>query len=129
MYVVDMLRRFFSDPLKPKNTPIEPGVSWPPARPDDHIRVSPDKQHQFQSQLGCVWWPTNGSRPDCAVAASRIAQGQANPYPQHFAALKRLFAYLESKPDLAIVLGGSQYTRENVRLHVPADAAFADHQE
>ena len=128
-FVEGMLRRFFTDPLRSKKTPMEPGSTWPPARPTDHIRVNPDKQHQFQSQLGSIWWPTNGSRPDCALASSKIAQGQADPYPQHFAALKHIFAYLEAKPNLAIVLGGPEYTPENVNLRVPADASFADHQE
>ena len=124
-----MLRRFFTDPLRSKKTPMEPGSTWPPARPSDHIRVNPDKQHLFQSQLGSIWWPTNGTRPDCALASSRVAQGQADPYPQHFTALKHIFAYLEAKPDLAIVLGGPEFTPENLNLRVPADASFADNHE
>jgi len=79
--------------------------------------------------LGSIWWPTNGTRPDCALASSRVAQGQADPYPQHFTALKRIFAYLEAKPDLSIVLGGPEFTPNNLNLRVPADASFADHQE
>ena len=71
----------------------------------------------------------NRTRPDCALASSWVAQGQADPYPQHFAALKHIFAYLEAKPDLTIVLGGPKFTPENLNLRVPADASFADHQE
>jgi hypothetical protein len=33
------------------------------------------------------------------------------------------------KPDLAIVLGGTEFMLENVGLCVLADASFADHQE
>ena len=124
-----MLRRFFTDLLRSKKTPMEPGSTWPPARPSDHIRVNPDKQYLFQSQLGSIWWPTNGTRPDCTLASSRVAQGQADPYPQHFTALKHIFAYLEAKPDLAIVLGGPEFTPENLNLRVPADASFTDNHE
>ena len=35
-FVEGMLRRFFTDPLRPKQSPMEPS-SWPPPRPDGHI--------------------------------------------------------------------------------------------
>ena len=57
---------------------------------------------------------------------NKLCEGNSKPTSTHIEGVKRLLKYLIGTIDWGIVLGGLEYSKENLGLHIYADAAFGD---
>ena len=68
-------------------------------------RISPYEEqqtleliNQYQQEIGSILYLTTKTRPDIAYATGLLSRYMANPGPEHFAALDKLWKYLASYP-------------------------------
>jgi hypothetical protein len=73
--------------------------------------------------LAHYWYLVNGSRPDLANAVGVLAQFASNPGPEHWKALKHVFAYLKGTVDYKLTYKPSQKHVMTLRGYVDADYA------
>ena len=66
-------------------------------------RISPYEEqqkleliNQYQQEVGSILYLTTKTRPDIAYATGLLSRYIANPGPEHFAALDKLWKYLAS---------------------------------
>ena len=76
--------------------------------------------------MGSFNWLSTHTRPDITQAVNKLCEANANPSPIHTEAVKRLLRYLKGTGDWGIVLGGPEFTKEELGLQIYADAAFGD---
>ncbi|KAJ6785585.1 hypothetical protein PWT90_11245 [Aphanocladium album] len=76
---------------------------------------------RYQAIIGSINYPAVITRPDVALAASKLAQFLTNPSPQHMAAGLNCIRYLYQFKDLCVVFDGSIEV-----LEMMSDAAFGD---
>ena len=58
--------------------------------------------NQYQQEVGSILYLTTKTRPDIAYATGLLSRYMANPGPEHFAALNKLWKYLASSPKLGL---------------------------
>lgn len=75
---------------------------------------------QYQRKIGSVLYAAVITRPDVGFAASRLAQFNSNPGPEHHVAADQVLLYLRKTKSLALQFGGGD------TFTVASDASFAD---
>ncbi|SGY12350.1 BQ5605_C011g06477 [Microbotryum silenes-dioicae] len=120
-YVRTMLEKFdFASPSKRRA--ITPMDNHPSLR----IDATPFADVSlYQSAVGSLQYASTRCRPDIAIAVRAVAQKNSCPTVDDWAAVKRMFCYLNSTIDLGILYRNSSTTR----LMVYSDASFADDPE
>ncbi|SGY97973.1 BQ5605_C035g11434 [Microbotryum silenes-dioicae] len=120
-YVRTMLEKFdFASPSKRRAvTPMDD-------RPLLRINATPFANVSlYQSAVGSLQYASTRCRPNIAIAVRAVAQKNSCPTVDNWAAVKRIFRYLNSTIDLGILYRNSSTTR----LMVYSDALFADDPE
>ncbi|SGY81854.1 BQ5605_C009g05530 [Microbotryum silenes-dioicae] len=120
-YVRTMLEKFdFASPSKRRAvTPMDD-------RPSLRIDATPFADVSlYQSAVGSLQYASTRCRPNIAIAVRAVAQKNSCPTVDNWAAVKRIFRYLNSTIDLGIIYRNSSTTR----LMVYSDASFADDPE
>ncbi|SGY20279.1 BQ5605_C017g08564 [Microbotryum silenes-dioicae] len=79
----------------------------------------------YQSAVGSLQYASTRFRPDIAIAVRAVAQKNSCPTVDDWAAVKRIFRYLNSTIDLGILYRNSSTTQ----LMVYSNASFADDPE
>ena len=59
---------------------------------------NPELINQYQQEIRSILYLTTKTRPDIAYAIGLLSRYMANPGPEHFAALDKLWKYLASYP-------------------------------
>jgi hypothetical protein len=79
--------------------------------------------HEYQTIVGGITYPAVVTRPDIARTASKLAEFQTNPGPEHLAAAKKTIKYLYGSKGLAL-----QYGPEigEAIVQSSSDASFGD---
>ncbi|SCZ96816.1 BZ3500_MvSof-1268-A1-R1_Chr4-1g06749 [Microbotryum saponariae] len=120
-YVRTMLEKFDFASLSKRRavTPMDD-------RPSLRIDTTPFADVSlYQSAVGSLQYASTRCRPDIAIAVRAVAQKNSCPTVDDWAAVKRIFRYLNSTIDLGILYRNSSTTR----LMVYSDASFADDPE
>src|SRR5436309_1357960 len=84
----------------PVATPMEVGLRL---TPETKKQASESRVRLYQSAIGSLMYAMIETRPDIAYAISTLSAYASNPSAEHWAALKRLFRYLNGSRDLGIV--------------------------
>ncbi|SGY80018.1 BQ5605_C008g05285 [Microbotryum silenes-dioicae] len=125
-YVRTMLEKFdFASPSKRRAvTPMDD-------RPSLRIDATPFADVSlYQSAVGSLQYASTRCRPNIAIAVRAVAQKNSCPTVDDWAAVKRIFRYLNSTIDLGILYQNSSTTQLMPRLTmVYSDALFADDPE
>jgi len=83
--------------------------------------------YQYQRRIGSLLYPAVITRPDIAVAGSKLSEFLTNPSSQHFGEADRCMAYLRDTKALAIEYTGTAAHETDIQvLECAGDAAFAD---
>jgi len=82
----------------------------------------PEILKEYPEITGSLTWLASRSRPDIALAASKLSRYVSNPGPQHLTAARRVLRYLKGTINYGIRLSAS----DSLDLKLYADAAFAD---
>ena len=90
-YTKAMLKKFGMENCKPANTPIASETKLLKAT-DDSKRVD---TKLYQSAVGCLLYLSGWTRPDIAYSVSSVARFCSDPTEKHWAAVKRIFRYLQ----------------------------------
>lgn len=135
-YIEEIVHKYGMSNSKHTNTPMVPdGANLQPFK----STASPNITSEYQSLIGSIGYAANMTRADIAYATHKLCQFTHNPSEEHLSHAKRVLAYLNIYPDLAICLGGVEegvlglqlhhkgvYGPPGLQLHGAADAAFAD---
>jgi hypothetical protein len=62
----------------------------------------PEVINQYQQEIGSILYLTTKTRPDIAYATGLLSRYMANPGPEHFIALEKLWKYLANHPKLGL---------------------------
>jgi hypothetical protein len=104
----------------------------PPRAPSSGINLqkyertaTANQIHQYMQKVGSLIYPAVIVRPDIAKMASKLAEFNTNPGPQHIAAADHLIQYLYGTRKLAIEYSQSSHASSEVFV-IASDAAYAD---
>jgi hypothetical protein len=118
-YVETLLDRFGMKECKPVSTPVLNPEDTSEAGRD--IGAGPCDRAEYMSAVGGLIYLSVVSRPDIALAVSRVGQHMSNPTQVHMVAVKRIFRYLRGTTHYSLV-----YTREgNTDLQGYSDSDWA----
>jgi len=78
----------------------------------------------YYSMIGALIWLTGTTRSDCAAPTAVLSRFSINPASKHFAALLRVFLYLQKDADRPLILGGDGPDVE--RLLVATDSSHEE---
>src|SRR5206468_3536809 len=110
-YLEDLLDRHDMSTVRPKHMPMDPLVKL-----YNYEGQSTKKdQKKYASILGGIGWAANCTRPDLAYAHSKLARYTANPGPEHWKQLQRLFGYIKATSSYALL-----YKREPSDMDIKA---------
>jgi len=102
---------------KPVSTPYEAGIRLKKAT----TQASKEEIKDFQQQIGSLLYLSLKTRPDLAFAISKCSRFMSNPDKSHFKALNRIWQYLNTYPDLGIVL----YCNSEIFIKIYCDSDWA----
>ena len=121
-YVDKITTTFHLEHAPRASTPLSKAELWP-----SHETASSQVIYQYQWRIGSLLYPAVITRPDIAVAGSKLSEFLTNPSSQHFGESERCMTYLRDTKTLAIEYSGSATHEANVKIfECASDAAFAD---
>lgn len=74
-----------------------PGVLGAKLEPYDQLQA-PEIVNQYQQEIGAILYLSTKTRPDIAYTTGLLSRFMANPGPEHFKALEKLWKYLAATP-------------------------------
>ena len=86
--------------------------------------ATPDSIHLYQRKIGSAQYAAVISRPDIALATSKLAEFLTNPSPRHHSAADQCLQYLTGTKAYALQVDGSSDGPKD--LLVASDAGFGD---
>ena len=99
-YIEKVLSEFGMLDSNPVATPMEAGLKLTPKTE----KQAPEAWiHLYQSAVSSLMYAMIKTRPDIAFVVSTLSIYASNPSNEHWAALKRVFRYLNGTRDLSIV--------------------------
>jgi hypothetical protein len=108
-YALEVLERFQMHNCNPAATPLELGSQ--PSCNDDGERP-PGLQEEHRQVVGSLMYLVVATRPDLALAVSRLSKVLANPTVPHMQLAKRVLRYLRGTSSLGLV-----YTRSDTHCN------------
>ena len=99
-YTQKILAQYKKLGLRPVSTPFEAGVKLKKST----SQASKEEIKEYQQQIGSLLFLSLKTRPDLAFAVSKCSRFMSNPDKSHFKALDRIWQYLNTYPDLGILL-------------------------
>jgi len=101
-YIQKILEKYGMADSTPVSTPMETGLHLTP----ETEREAPEARRKaYSGAVGSLMYPMIETRPDIAFVMSTLARFLSNSSSDHWAALKRVFCYLNGTRDLGIVYG------------------------
>jgi hypothetical protein len=100
-YTQKILRRFHMDHCHPKSLPADPGQRLCKNQDNstENVRVP------FKEAIGSLMYLMLSTRPDIAFSLNQVSQFSENPKKEHWAAVKRILAYLQGTPNHGLRFG------------------------
>lgn len=115
-YIKDILSRFRMSDCKPVKTPFEVSMKFNKIMEENNLTDCP-----YQQAIGSLLYVAQGTRPDISFAVNTLSRFNKNPTASHWAAVKRIFRYLQATKDLKLV-----YTKDgNDKITGYCDADWA----
>jgi len=118
-YVDTIVRRMNLQDAKPVSTPMNPSVTL--VKKEDGPR-DPKQSYRYAMAIGSLMYAALGTRPDIAFAVQCLSQFSANPSPEHWTAVKRVFRYLLGTRTYSLTLGACSKDEVSIQLNGYADA-------
>jgi hypothetical protein len=92
-YLIRVLDAFNMTDCKPVATPME--MDWSASAVDLTYEPDAEFKQRYQSAIGSLMYAMVETRPDLALAVSRLSQFSAKPTEAHWKAVKRVFRYIK----------------------------------
>jgi hypothetical protein len=106
-YVRKILEKFHMADCNPRCVPADPNSrlsSKTRFEGDDNLKA---ELFPYREAVGSLLYLTTATRPDIAFAVSQVAQHSENPDETHWAAVKRIFAYLKGTSSYGLCFNGN----------------------
>ena len=111
LYVKDMLRRYaphLATTMRSFDSPMADDVQYSPEQcPAAGSQEAEDMaplRETYMSVVGALLWLAACTRPDLTYTTSVLARFVSNPARIHYVAMQRVLAYLQTTPDVSLVL-------------------------
>jgi len=111
LYVKDMLRRYaphLATTMRRFDSPMAEDVQYSPEQcPAAGSQEAEDMaplRETYMSVVGALLWLAACTRPDLTYTTSVLARFVSNPARIHYVAMQRVLAYLQTTPDVSLVL-------------------------
>jgi hypothetical protein len=101
-YTEKILQRFHMSGCNPVSLPATPGAFLNKEENSEKTVKVP-----FKEATGSLMYLMLSTRPDIAFAVNQISKFCENPQPAHWAAVKRIFSYLQGTRDYGLRFGPS----------------------
>ena len=93
----------------PVGTPLTPGLKLSKSMgPQNAEEIAFMAETPYLSAIGSLQYLSTMTRPDISYAVGFLARFNHNPGPQHWAAVKHLFRYLQGTKDLKLTYSASK---------------------
>jgi hypothetical protein len=122
-YLKAIVQRYGFEHVKPCSTPMDPNARLSSA---DAPKTAQDfaymRDKPYREAVGSLNYAALGTRPDIAYVVGILAKFLDKPGLAHWAAVKRVFAYLSGTADLVLKFGGMKkelegYTDADGSMH------------
>ena len=124
-YVREVLERFGMQDCKPASVPLDPGAVFSLAdSPQNEGERAEMKQMPYRALVGSLLYCAVATRPDIALAVSKISHVMSNPGPTHFRRALYMLRYLKATMHMGIRYSKRSVEEMNV-LVAYSDADFA----
>jgi hypothetical protein len=100
-YTRKILKRF-NKQINLREDPTTPGLIGQSLEPNTD-EISIDIIKKYQQEVGSLIYLMTKTRPDLAYPIGLLARFMANPGPQHFKALERVWKYIGQTPNLGLL--------------------------
>lgn len=102
-YVREVLERFGMQDCKPASVPLDPGAVFSLAdSPQSEGERAEMKQVPYRALVGSLLYCAVATRPDIALAVSKISHVMSNPGPTHFKRALYILRYLKKTVDMGV---------------------------
>ena len=102
-YIKDVLARFGMQDCKPASVPLDPGSVFTTAdAPRSEGERAEMRGLPYRSLVGSLLYCAVATRPDIAVAVSKISHVMSNPGPTHYRRALHVLRYLKGTVELGI---------------------------
>ena len=102
-YIKDVLARFGMQDCKPASVPLDPGSVFTTAdAPQSEGERAEMRGLPYRGLVGSLLYCAVGTRPDIAVAVSKISHVMSNPGPTHYRRALHVLRYLKGTMELGI---------------------------
>ena len=110
-YIRGILQRYGFDHIRPVSTPMNPGLRLSKANaPKTTEEFAFMRDKPYRETVGSANYTAIGTRPDISYVVSVLSRYLDNPGPDHWAAVKHLFAYLSGTADYELVFGLEEHS-------------------
>ena len=113
-FINRILNRYNKNDLKPSNTPYLLGLKL-----EQNLEKAPESNiNQFQQEISSLIYITIFTRPDLTFSVNFLARFMANPSPDHFKALDRIWAYLKTTSNYALNINYLEQQSSKTKLNI-----------
>ena len=110
-YIRGILQRYGFDHIRPVSTPMNPGLRLSKANaPKTAEEFAFMRDKPYRETVGSANYMAIGTRPDISYVVSVLSRYLDNPGPDHWAAVKHLFAYLSGTANYELVFGLEEHS-------------------
>ena len=105
-YMRKIMEKHQMTELKLVVTPMDPNTVL---LKQTDTQEDPRSSHLYATVVVSLMYATIGTRPDIAFAVQNLSQFTQNPGPDHWAAIKQIFRYLNGTKELGLTYGGKSF--------------------
>lgn len=125
LYVKNVLQRFgpYLDSSNARNFDVpamselsEFNASQCPTEGSEEYRRMAAHRHVYMQMIGALIWLSSCTLPHLCVATNILSRFSISPSEKQFAALLRVFLYLQKHPDETLTLGGTGPNAEVIQI-------------
>ena len=126
-YIKEVLEKFGMADCNPSAVPLDPGAVFSyadsPATAAEEAEMLRAPCNQYRALVGSLLYCAVATRPDIALAVSRISHVMSKPGPTHYRRALHVLRYLKGTVDLGIKYGGGSGPRNVLTAYCDADYA------
>ena len=124
-YVTTMLTKYRVNQNKESKYPVSTLGATYVERPEDEPAATRDDIRRYRSYIGSLMYLMLGTRPDIAYAVGRFARFAHDPSKDHFKAVGRIFAYVNTTKGFVLRYNKTMKVDSSIYPFGTCDADFA----
>lgn len=117
-YASELLERAGMSNAKGASTPLDPGMKYLPATPDNTLEA--EDALKYRQTIGGLLYLSGGTRPDLAFATTYMSQFNNQPSKEHWTGIQHILRYLKQTKSSKLTF---QKTGKSLEVYSDSDWA------